>query len=201
MGRKAKKSSPVIIAPIVTKQMAQERLDAVEITKALRKKTATNEDINYFLSLLADFDQTIRPTVNKKSDAHGGLRYRPIQLYDTLMSYFHLSLSNGRNMTLGHMSWYCGMSRDSLMSYLKDGRDPDYYFLRDFVSFLEAHMEYIAQDKQNPAFHIFWLKNRGWKDKFEIEASSTQGALSDAQRAEAQEMLKKFGTQAHYIRM
>ena len=65
-------------------------------------------------------------------------------------------------------------------------------FLKDCVEFVENYIEFTGQKKQNPAFNIFWLKNRGWKDKFEIEASSTQGALTEEEREEAQRRIKQF---------
>ena len=52
--------------------------------------------------------------------------------------------------------------------------------------------EYAAQKKQNPAAPIFILKNFGWADKFEIEASQTQGALTDTERTEAQKRISEF---------
>lgn len=185
MSRKgSKKQPPVILEKALTKEMAEKRANAVKDATFFRNKKATQEDIAYNLSLLDAFDKVTRPTVPLDAKLHGNRRYTPIQLYEAMLGYFHICLENGRYMTISHLTWFCGFDKNHFDKILNGtAEDKSYDFVRDFVGFMAGHIEYAAQDKQNPAFQIFWLKQRGWKDKYEIEASSTIGALTEAERA------------------
>lgn len=189
----AKTKPPIILEPNFLKEMAIERAQAAEHRALKVKKGADAGEIEYLLSLLEEFDRAVRPTVPVISTATGQRRFTPIQLYEAVLSYFQNCIKYGRNMTISHLCWYCGYDRQGFLDFTngKDA-DPNYAFLKTCLAFMEGHIEYRAQDKQNPAFHIFWLKNRGWKDKFEVEASSTMGALTAEEREIAQKRIAEF---------
>lgn len=182
----------MILEPNFTKEMAEERIAASE-HRALKVKQTDPEEVYYFLNLLHDFDQAIRPTVDVNAVVHANNRYTPIQLYEVLLSYLHNCIKKGRNMTINHMAWYARMERERFRDLINGKiEDKNYDFVQDFAAFMTGHIEYRAQDKQNPAFHIFWLKQRGWKDKQEIELSATQGALTAEERAANQRRIANF---------
>lgn len=190
------KGTAVIFKRKYTEEMAAERMRARNAADFKNSKAEVNE-INYLLSLLEAFDKRVRQTVpnkwNTQVRVHGNFKYKPYQLYETMLAYFHIAISNGRNISLSHLAWFCGYSASRFRVMIEDeDLSPHYRFIKDFVTFLEGLMEYEAQEKQNPAFHIFWLKNRGWKDKFEISASATPGALTEEQRLEAQKRIADF---------
>lgn len=184
---------PVIIAKKYQREMVEERVNAVEEIKQMKNTKSTPQDIAYNLSMLDAFDKTIRPTVPINVKINKNRKYTPIQLYETMLGYFHTALANGRNITIGHLSWFCGYNKTEFSELINDKNlDPNYAFLKDFIAFLEGHMENVAQDKQNPAFHIFWLKNRGWKDTYTVEPGANPAALTEEERAANQKRIAEF---------
>jgi hypothetical protein len=108
-----------------------------------------------------------------------------------------MTLNANQPLTITGVGLFMGLYRKQIWGLLgdRDGtlkRWPEFEFLFDFASFVELYNEYAAHKKQNPAGPIFILKNFGWKDKLEIEASTTQGALTDEERAAAQKRIAEF---------
>lgn len=190
-----KRLPPLVISKNYAEKMVKRRMEALRTTTYVPHKIEPGE-VDYFLTMLDAFDKSIRPTIDPNVKVHGNYRYSPIQMYEAILTYLHLSIENGRNITMGHLAMFCGMRRtdftDMLNRLNRNAADPAYDFLHDCMAFVESYIEYKGQDKQNPAFQIFWLKNRGWKDKFEIEASSTQGALTAEEREAMQKRVAQF---------
>lgn len=153
-------------------------------------------DRDYLLGMLDEFEATVGPKVDPNAKVDGKYRYTPIQMYRNCVAYFRASLEAMQPLTKMGIALYNGLRKDDFyeMTNASRGRemDPAFGFLKDCVDFVEMYIEYTGQKKQNPAFQIFWLKNRGWKDKFEIEATANQGALTDEEREVMQKRLKGF---------
>lgn len=181
-----------LLTPEFKREIAEDLVNARVARQAKLNKADPGEN-QYFLELLAEFDAAIRPQVDVKAVVHGNFKYTPIQMYEILFSYLHTCIKLNRNMTISHMGWYTGIDRDDLSDIGKGNcKEPAYRFVKYFIDFITGQIEYRAQDKVNPAFHIFWLKQRGWKDKQEIELSATKGAMTDAERTEAQRRIAEF---------
>jgi hypothetical protein len=125
-------------------------------------------------------------------------RYTPRQMFDNCVKYIENTLKASQPLTITGMGLFMGFHRVQIFEMLntKTGQRlheyPEYSFIFDFADFIEMYNEYAAHKKQNPAGPIFILKNFGWKDKFEIEASATQGAMSDEEREAAQKRISEF---------
>ena len=189
-----KTKPPVIISKKTTEEMADRRLKALQSTEYKNAKLEPAE-VDYWLSMLEVFDRLTRPNVPLEEvnieGAGRPFRYTPLQMYETIFSYFQISLEQGRDLTMGSLAMFCDMSKSSFADFVNNKNlRPEYQFIKKCVGFVENYIEYTGQKKNNPAFQIFWLKNHGWKDKFEVEATSTLGALTEEERAEAQKRIQ-----------
>jgi hypothetical protein len=117
-------------------------------------------------------------------------RYQPFQMWHNIKKYFEVTIEHGQPLTVSGMALFCGIPTNDILrgDMAKDG----FGFLVDCKRFIEMYNEYAAHKKMNPAGPIFILKNFGWQDKFEISASSTMGALTEAERQEAQKRIASF---------
>ena len=154
-------------------------------------------DTGYLLAMFDAFEKSIRPTVNTKAainmEINPGLRYTPIQMFNNIMIYFRASLENCQPITLNGIALFNGMNKYDLWDFIKTHKkEPNYAFLEACIGFVEMYVEFMGQKKQNPAFNIFWLKNRGWSDRVEIEATAKSGALTDEEREAAQKRIATF---------
>ena len=200
---------PTIVSRDFTREMAQARLQAIKASRKYKYKyqTINPVEVSYFLGMLDAFDRQVRPTIDtspppewRANKEDGGTftvqyKYSPLEMYEKLFSYFQTSIEMGMSVCISHMAWYCGFNSSHFGQMMNDNYQelhPRYGFLREFVSFMSGMVEFDGQDKQNPAFQIFWLKNRGWVDKLEISASSTIGALTEEQRQKAQKRIAQF---------
>lgn len=118
-------------------------------------------------------------------------------MWDGIKKYLKVSIESLQPLTITGIALFSGASRDMLLnvsarSTKKNPIPGEFSFLKEVVGFVEMYNEYAVHKKQNPAGPIFILKNFGWKDKIEIEASSTQGALSEQEREETQKRLQGF---------
>ena len=178
----------------MTTEMSERRMKALRSTEYKNAKLEPAE-VDYWLSMLEVFDRFTRPTVpeGKVKLEHAGQPYRftPSQMYEAIFNYFQISLEQGRDLTMGSLAMFCDMSHSNFTTFVND-KDlrPEYKFIRKCVEFVKNYIEYTGQKKNNPAFQIFWLKNHGWKDKYELEATSTMGALTEEERAEAQKRIQ-----------
>ena len=154
-------------------------------------KTAKN-DRDYLMGMFSliynqykDQDWSIK--VNKQR------RYSPKQMFEAASRYLQVTIEHGQPLTISAMGIFLGMRRKALFNFLNDTDFlPGEEFIFDFADFIESYNEYSAHKKQNPAGPIFILKNFGWKDKFELEASTTTGALTEEERDLAQKRIKNF---------
>lgn len=178
---------------IPTKEYVDEfvRKRNLPVHKGCAQVKLLDEDRKYILGMLAAFDAETRPTIDPNLKVHGKNRYTPIQMYEAIMAYFKASLENGQPITITGIGLFCGIDKWDFHEMVnKKDLNPAYKFIKKCVEFMEMYIEFTGQKKQNPAFQIFWLKNRGWRDKFEIEATSTQGALTEDEREAAQKRIQ-----------
>jgi len=123
-------------------------------------------------------------------------RYTPKQMFDMCVAYIRLTIKVKQPLTITGLGMFMGIRRPDFFQILHEQKgvaeSPFMNFLYDFANFIEMYDEYAAHQKQNPAGPIFILKNFGWKDKFEIEASQTQGALTPEEREEARRRMAGF---------
>jgi len=122
-------------------------------------------------------------------------RYTPKQMFNRSVAYMRATIKNKQPLTITGLGLFMGMNRNDFFDVLHNKnhlKNPGMQFLFDFATFVEMYDEYAAHVKQNPAGPIFILKNFGWKDKFEIEASSTQGALTPEERESARRRMANF---------
>jgi hypothetical protein len=151
-------------------------------------------DKEYLLNILDSFEGSVLSGIDPNAKGLTDRKYRPYDMAKTILEGFRFCISGGMAITISGMGIYLGMDKDGFQKACanKNPIDPNMQFLQKCVYFVEMYMEYTAQRKQNPAFQIFWLKNRGWVDKLEISASSTQGALTDEEREAAQKRISQF---------
>lgn len=152
------------------------------------------KDREYLLHTLILFERALSPKVPKYGVAHGNCRYQPMELFNTVMQYFYFTVDRARPLTLSGIGLFCGFSKGTFQDICQkhDDTDPHWGWLKKCIYFVEMYMEYTAQMKVNPAFQIFWLKNRGWVDKLEIEAKNTPGAMTDEEREIIQKRIAEF---------
>ena len=158
--------------------------------------TTDNEYIrSMFYELVACHKDVGIPDVKPKGQE--GRRYTPLQMFNNCVRYMEATIKASQPLTITGVGLFMGLRREGLFEILSKKiqtlhQYPEYAFIFDFADFVEMYNEFAAHKKQNPAGPIFILKNFGWKDKFEVEASSTMGALTDAERQEAQLRISKF---------
>ncbi len=90
-----------------------------------------------------------------------------------LDSYFALCASEERAPTMSGMALHLGFeSRQSLTDYAERGDEFSYCIKRALLRCETLVEQRIVDAKGNPAGPIFWLKNKGWHDKQEVEVSA-----------------------------
>lgn len=149
---------------------------------------------DYLLSEFKLFEEAVKLMVTPEMRfpaKHKKYRYTPQQMLDNILLYFRRSLELGQPLTLRGIGLFCGIKKSDFSAFINkpEFQDiPEFDFIHASVEFVEMYIEFTGQKKQNPAFAIFWLKNRGWKDKFEID--STNSGMTDDERREAQARIK-----------
>jgi len=129
--------------------------------------------------------------IDKK--VQGDRRYSPKQMFETASKYIEVTIEHGQPLTITQLGIFLGIRRKDVFRFLNENKfGKEEKFIYDFCDFIESYNEYAAHKKMNPAGPIFILKNFGWKDKFEVEASAKQGALTDTERREAQKRIAGF---------
>lgn len=174
--------------------------------KAIKKVIKTEDQeylLRHFEILKNQFDRASlseerisHPGVSVDSDMRQTFRFPPAMMYDNAVKYIESTIEANQPLTISGMSLFMGINRKMmfLMMHRTEMKStPQFSFIYAFCNFIEMYNEYVAHKKQNPAAPIFILKNFGWSDKFEIEASAkTEGALSEQERNEAQKRLSMF---------
>lgn len=95
-------------------------------------------------------------------------------------------------ITITGLCLWLGTTRDTLMEYQRKQE------FSDTIKRLKLYAENYAEEYlYNPNGRavvgaIFALKNFGWSDKLQIETRSTIGALTEEERAEAQERVRSI---------
>lgn len=189
MGKPGKTRPPVVVDDAF---IAKTQLDKVAHKRpGLVKLAAADRD--YLLGMWGVFKMNIEPTIPEGPipNVTNKYRYTPRQMWNNTKAYFEYTIEHGQPLTLSGIAAFNGLSAVDLF-HKSDNIEKHYSFLNDCRQFILLYNEYAAQKKMNPAGPIFLLKNLGLKDKFEIEATGNQGAMSEEQRAEAQKMLKEF---------
>jgi hypothetical protein len=111
------------------------------------------------------------------------------------MEYIDDCRANKKPITITGLCLWLDTTRDTLLDYQ---RKEDF---SDTIKRLKLYAENYAEEYlYNPNGRavvgaIFALKNFGWSDKMEIETRTTSGALTEKERAEAQERIRNFSEQ------
>ena len=91
-------------------------------------------------------------------------KYSPDELESKISEYFD---QNPERPTISGMADYLGFAdRSSMYDYQK--RDESSYIIKRAINKIEAIHEARLYEPQSTG-SIFWLKNRGWTDKSEID--------------------------------
>lgn len=187
-----KESPPVIPNDAFLKAYIEEKQKRLDHPASI---TFTDLEKEYLLNTLellrARIEPTLAPEVPHTTDT---FKYTPPQLFNAIYSYFKVSLTYGQPLTINGITSFCNVSKNYLTPANQHKIPKEYGFVFDCLDFVEFFMEFSGQKKQNPAFQIFWLKNRGWKDTFSVE-SVTPGALTDDERRLAQDRIANFSEQ------
>ena len=188
-GRKpGKDKAPLDLRPEVIKELIAER-EAVT-NKQNRVAALKDPDFSYLYQIFDAMVNRYETLPDKEVEFENKfLRYTPKKMMENATTFIEATLGAKQPLTITGLGLFLGMHRKQLFNLLNSDtikEDKRFEFIYDFCDFIEMYNEYAAHRKQNPAGPIFILKNFGWKDKFEIEASSTQGALTEAERALAQ---------------
>jgi hypothetical protein len=149
----------------------------------------------YLVAMFHEFKRQVDEVVPKKRSKHLDKRYRysPLQMWNNVCRYFEATILMGNPLTVSGMGRFLGMTSQGLFTFRKNPNlDDGYNFIHDCIAFIEMYNEISLHKRQNPAGSIFVLKNMGWKDKIELDARVTAGALTDEERVAAQRRLAKF---------
>lgn len=154
------------------------------------------EDREHFLEVFLAFKASLESTIkvgeaDYKTDK---FKYTPRQMFDNIMTYWESAIRKGQPVTVMGTLLVCRLSKDLWYDILNEKSDKykDFEFMKAAHDFVEYHYEYSLNKRLNPAGSIFALKNLGWKDKLEIEASATKGALTEEERQLAQKRIQQF---------
>lgn len=150
-------------------------------------------DREYLLGMWEIFKMNVEPTIIKgpAPTVTKTYRYTPRQMWENVKRYFEFSIEHGQPLTLSGIAAFNDVSAIDLFHH--DTELPEAYdFLKTSRQFIMFYNEYAAHKKMNPAGPIFLLKNLGLKDTFTIDAKSTAGALTEAERTEMQKRLTGF---------
>ena len=117
----------------------------------------------------------------------------PKELERKGMEYIESCRDSKKPITVTGLCLCLGTTRDTLMEYQRKEE------FSDAIKRLKLYAENYAEEYlYNPNGRavvgaIFALKNFGWSDKLEVETRSTTiGALTEEERAAAQERLRNF---------
>ena len=196
-GVKSKKS--IFITDDMAKGILAERVPINRKTKALKLNSGVKpQDKNDYAYMALVFSSIKARWENKVEDIHPRtglgqyMRDTPAMMFNNCAKYFEVTLDACRPLTLTGMGLFFGIHRKQIFKVLAADLAPEYYFVYEFAQFVEMYNEFAAHRKQNPAGPIFILKNLGWKDKLEIEATATEGSLTDDERRDAQKRISNF---------
>lgn len=178
---------------IVDDSLAEELTTQKTMHKVQNLLPMAAADREYLLNLWSGIAETIDEEmfvgyVDTKTKT---FRYTPRQMWTNARKYMEYSIEHGQPLTLSGVATFCDIDTTALFNAAENYPE-GYGFLLQIRKFIIMYNELAAHKKQNPAGPIFLLKNLGFKDKFEIEAGPTQGALSEAERAEAQRRIAEF---------
>lgn len=182
---------------MMTDEEAREKL--AQRMKALENSPAglsnmQKRDRDYFMSAFKVMTDYFDSRIDKNSPkGHENRRFTPLEMYERCKQFLALTIMAAQPITFSGMAYFMGMRRKELFQMFNEpGLPSSYDFIQDFSALAEMYNEYAAHKKQNPAGPIFILKNLGWKDKIELEATSTMGALTDVEREVAQQRIQNF---------
>ena len=182
---------PIIADDAYAQKFAKKKELTKHNSPSLVKMAATDRE--YLRGMFEVFKSAVEPNI-VEGEVHTTrkFRYTPRQMWENTKKYFEVTIEYGQPLTVMGIATFNGVERNDLMISAITNLPKEYHFLLDCAKFVETYNEYAAHRKQNPAGPIFILKNFGWKDKFEIEASSNPGALSETERADAQRRIGNF---------
>lgn len=193
--KNCKTKPPLEVTEEVARGLLAER-DATIPNNILAKGIPEKSKVDYkyfaeaFKALKAQWEGKV-PDVKPKGDETR--RYTPLKMFQNCCMFFEFTLDACKPLTFSGMAMFMGMKRvDMFHSIHRQALAPEYHFIYEFASFIEMYNEFAAHQKQNPAGPIFIMKNIGWKDKLEIEATPTDGSLTDEERGDAQKRIKNF---------
>ena len=99
------------------------------------------------------------------------------KLYNDGMKYIEECISNDKHLTYTGLCISLGVIRETMLDYESGKYDSNDNRFSDSVKALKLHCEQYAENRlfgNNPTGAIFALKNYGWKDKQEIETTTTK---------------------------
>jgi hypothetical protein len=194
-----KNAPPVIPTEEYQKEFIRARASSVEKSPVRIAKNVADKNYQYlssiFEAMVENYEKMELPETLESAPKCMN-RYTPKQMFDNSVAYMRATIKAKQPLTITGLGLFMGIRRADFFDMLHERKaikdNPFMAFIYDFASFIEMYDEYAAHQKQNPAGPIFILKNFGWKDKFEIEASSPQGALTPEERDAARARMAAF---------
>jgi len=181
----------------VTKEVAETILsERAQNGRAMEKGFRDADGYAYFemafRALKAEYEGKV-PNYHPPQGEGTFRRYTPRKMFENLCKFVEFTLQAKQPLTITGMGLFMGIRRKDMFRVLHTRvLHKSYHFIYDFASFCEMYCEFSAQKRQNPAGPIFILKNFGWVDKIEIEATSIEGAFTEVERKEAQKRISNF---------
>lgn len=125
-------------------------------------------------------------------------RYYPDELLEKFEEYCRSCKESGKLINITGFALFAEVHRDTVYNYFEDER---YFDTRKIIETrIEEEAIQMGLEKRNPAFMIFYLKNKcGWRDKRETELAGpgggpiqTQSQMSDEElEAKIKQLLDK----------
>jgi len=186
-----KRKAPLVLTDETATALAEKRV----ITKKMPTliKTAAH-DREYLLGMFDILKMSVELDIieGPAESNTNTYRYTPRQMWENTKKYFEATIRYGQPLTITGIAMFNDLDGADLRRKDIKALPKEFGFLIKCASFVEMYNEYAAHRKLNPAGPIFILKNFGWKDTFTVEGNATQGALSEAERAEAQKRVADF---------
>lgn len=191
----SKTRPPIIADDKYAENFVKKKGELIDKGRNMAVMKMDEKDRLYLLAMFESFKNSVDQIVpeGEAPSVTNKYRYTPKQMWENIKKYMEVTIQCGQPLTISGLALFNGL--DTLVMRTGDIKSmpKEYGFLFECRRFVEMYNEFAAHRKLNPAGPIFILKNFGWKDKFEIEASAASGALTEEERAEMQRRVAVIG--------
>lgn len=173
--------------------------------KKVRKNSKTklvDYDVEYWKKQYFYLENIIEKHIEEnklkgKKLENKNIKYHPYEVAMDGLNYFKENIWIGNSLSLSNMAMRMGIPVNylaQLSGYKKDRKrkNKDFTYILDmFKTFVAMFYEYAGNNKLNPTFPIFLLKNLGLEDRQVVE-EDTEDGFSPEERKKVRARLRKM---------